>query len=102
MRWNQQSRACRTYLAIIFAISLPAAIYSFTTPAQFSREWIFLTFVSLFVATINVRLPRISSVISMGDVFVILSLLSFGAGPTLVMYWIDIAVAHLSDTFRKH
>jgi diguanylate cyclase (GGDEF)-like protein/putative nucleotidyltransferase with HDIG domain len=38
----------------------------------------------------------------MGDIFVILSLLYFGAGPTLVMYWIDIAVAHFSDSFRKH
>jgi hypothetical protein len=38
----------------------------------------------------------------MGDVFVILSLLYFGPGPTLVMYWIDMAVAHLSDVFRKH
>ena len=38
----------------------------------------------------------------MGDVFVILSLLNFGPGPTLVMYWIHISVAHIADTIRKH
>jgi len=38
----------------------------------------------------------------MGDVFVILSLLYFGPGPALLMYWIDMAVAHLSDVFRAH
>jgi diguanylate cyclase (GGDEF)-like protein/putative nucleotidyltransferase with HDIG domain len=38
----------------------------------------------------------------MGDVFIILSLLYFGPAPTLLMYWVDIAVAHLSDVIRKH
>ena len=102
MRWNQQPRNCRAYLVGVFLLSLPAAIYSFTQPALFGPEWAVLTFASVFVATINVRLPKISSVISMGDVFVILSLLYFGPGPALVTYWVDIAVAHLSDVFRKH
>jgi diguanylate cyclase (GGDEF)-like protein/putative nucleotidyltransferase with HDIG domain len=38
----------------------------------------------------------------MGDVFVILSLLYFGPGPTLITYWVDIAVGHISDVVRKH
>src|SRR5262245_60316518 len=103
MRWNEQSRVFRIYFAFILALSLPAGVYSFIAqPSEFSLGWASLTFASLFVATINLRLPKISSVISMGDVFVILSLLYFGPGPTLVLYWIDIAVAHLSDTLRKH
>src|SRR5688572_2181008 len=102
MRWNHQSRLCRAYLLIVFALSIPASIYAFSDSSDYSLEWVFLTVVSIFVATINVRLPKISSVISMGDVFVILSLLNFGPGPALVMYWFDIIIAHLSDTLRKH
>ena len=102
MRWNQEARTFKAYLSVVYSLSLPAVVYCLTQPGQFNSEWVALTFVSAFVATINVRLPKISSVISMGDVFVILSLLNFGPGPTLVMYWIDISVAHIADTIRKH
>ena len=103
MRWNQQPRVSRTYLTFVFFLSFPASIYCLLSkPAEFSLEWAALTLVSAIIATLNLRLNQISSVISMGDVFVILSLLYFGTGPTLIMYWVDIAVAHLSDTFRKH
>jgi len=103
MRWNEQSRVFRIYFAFILALSLPAGVYSFIAqPSEFSLGWASLTFASLFVATINLRLPKISSVISMGDVFVILSLLYFGSGPALVTYWIDTTVGLLSDVLRKH
>jgi len=102
MRWNQQPKASRNYLSLIFFLSVPAAFYCLNQPAEFSFEWAALTFVSIFIATLNVRLPKISSVISMGDIFVILSLLYFGAGPTLIMYWVDITVAHFSDGIRKY
>jgi diguanylate cyclase (GGDEF)-like protein/putative nucleotidyltransferase with HDIG domain len=102
MRWNQQERTFKAYLAIIFGLSLPAAVYSLTRESSFGIEWACLAIVSVFAATINVRLPKISSVISMGDVFVILSLFYFGPGPTLVMYWLDIAVATFSDTVRQY
>jgi diguanylate cyclase (GGDEF)-like protein/putative nucleotidyltransferase with HDIG domain len=102
MRWDQQSRAYRRYLVITYALSLPATVYCLTRGAGLSYEWAFLTLTSIFVATINVRLPKISSVISMGDVFVILSLLYFNAAPALLTYWIDITVAHFSDTIRRH
>jgi len=102
MSWNQEARTFRTYLFVIYALSLPAAAYCLTRIGIYGSEWLALAFVSAFVATINVRLPKISSLISMGDVFVILSLLYFGAGPTLVMYWINISVAHLVDILRTH
>ena len=102
MRWNQEARTFKAYLSVVYILSLPAVVYCLIQPGQFNSEWVALTFVSAFVATINVRLPKISSVISMGDVFVILSLLNFGPGPTLVMYWIHISVAHIADTIRKH
>ena len=102
MRWNQEAGTFKAYLSVVYILSLPAVVYCLIQPGQFNSEWVALTFVSAFVATINVRLPKISSVISMGDVFVILSLLNFGPGPTLVMYWIHISVAHIADTIRKH
>ena len=38
----------------------------------------------------------------MGDVFIILILLQFGAGPALVTYWADTLAAHTADGLRKH
>lgn len=102
MRWNQQSKACRLYLVVIYAVSLPATAYCLTRGSSLTLGWALLTLASIFVATINVRLPKISSVISMGDVFVILALLYYGAGAALLMYWIDITVAHLTDIIRRH
>ena len=102
MHWNQQSRACRLYLSLIYFLSVPAAVYCLQLGSGLSYQWAFLTLSSIFVASINVRLPKISSVVSMGDVFVILSLIYFGAGPALLMYWVDIVVAHFSDVVRKH
>src|SRR5262245_25711976 len=102
MKWSQQTRTFKLYLSSVYLISLPLAVVCFAQADTFSPQWLFLTITSAFVATINVRLPKISSVISMGDVFVILALLQFGAGPALITYWIDIATAHFTDVFRKH
>src|SRR5436190_7086899 len=103
MAWKDQSKACRSYLILIYALSVPATAYCLTRGSEkLTYQWALLTLASIFIATINVRLPKISSVISMGDVFVILCLLYFGAGPALLMYWIDITVAHLSDVVRRH
>jgi diguanylate cyclase (GGDEF)-like protein/putative nucleotidyltransferase with HDIG domain len=101
MRWNEQSKASRLYLSVIYALSLPATAYCLYRGPTPGYQWAILTLASVFVATINVRLPKISSVISMGDVFVILSLLYFGPGPALLMYWIDITVAHFSDILKR-
>src|SRR5688572_12207994 len=89
MRWHQQSIACRSYLAVVYCVSGPVAVYCLSQPGQFGPDWGLLTIASIFVATITVRLPKISAVISMGDVFIILSLLHFGPGPALVTYWVD-------------
>jgi diguanylate cyclase (GGDEF)-like protein/putative nucleotidyltransferase with HDIG domain len=102
MRWDQQSKSYRRYLVVIYALSVPATAYCLSRGSGLTYEWAFLTLTSVFVATINVRLPKISSVISMGDVFVILSLLYFDAALALMTYWIDITVAHFSDTIRRH
>src|SRR5439155_14447522 len=102
MKWSEQTRTFKVYLSSIYVLALPLAVLCFTTPGTFGPAWLFLTITSVFVATINVRLPKISSVISMGDVFVILALLQFGAAPALITYWIDITTAHLSDVVRKH
>jgi putative nucleotidyltransferase with HDIG domain len=41
-------------------------------------------------------------VISMGDVFTLVTLVHFGAAPALVTYWIDILAAHTVDQARRH
>ena len=102
MNWRQQSVASKSYLVAVYALGVPAAWYCLSRPGYFSPEWFALSIASVFVATINIRLPKISAVISMGDVFVIIALLNFGPAPALVTYWIDITSAHFSDVFRKY
>ena len=64
---------------------------------------LYLTFASLFVATVSVRLPKTTSVvISMGDVLTILALMHFGPGPALVTYWFQMVIGNVSDLYRKY
>ena len=102
VRWQQQSRTCQFYLATIYLVSIPFGVLCFAGPNNFSLQWLLLTVISVFVATINVRLPKLSAVISMGDVFIILVLMQFGPGPALLTYWTDIIVAHSADLLRRH
>jgi diguanylate cyclase (GGDEF)-like protein/putative nucleotidyltransferase with HDIG domain len=101
MKWRQLSWICRAYLVAIYVISLPFAYFCFRSNNRYPLLWLLLTVTSAFVATVSVRLPKISSVISMGDVFTILVLMQFGPGPALVTYWIDILVAHVTDVTRR-
>jgi diguanylate cyclase (GGDEF)-like protein/putative nucleotidyltransferase with HDIG domain len=102
VRWQEQSRLCRVYLSAVYLASIPLAVLCFKGDNSFSFDWLLFTIISVFVATINIRLPRLSAVISMGDVFIILILMQFGPGPALVTYWTDIVVAHASDLFRRY
>jgi cell division protein FtsW (lipid II flippase) len=102
VRWQEQSRTSQFYLVSVYLAAIPFAILCFQTDNHFSLQWVLFTLVSIFVATINVRLPKLSAVISMGDVFIILVLTQFGAGPALVTYWTDIVAAHTADVYRRH
>src|SRR5438874_2361167 len=102
MRWQEQSRSCRIYLGAAYLASVPFAVLCFTAPNEFSFQWAVLTLSSIFVATINIRLPNLSAVISMGDVFIILILIRFGPGSALVAYWLNILAAHTSEIFRRY
>src|SRR5262245_7895664 len=102
MRWHRQSRTFRLYLLFIYFLAAPIAVFCLLRPEQFAREWILLALTSIFIATINIRLPKISSVISMGDVFIILSLIHFGPGPAIITSWIIVTGATLTDVLRKH
>ena len=102
MRWREQSQACRIYVLLVCLLSIPFAIACLRKPSDYSTEWLLLTVASVFVATINVRLPKLSAVISMGDVFAILALIYFGTGPALVTLWIDTITASITDYSRRH
>jgi diguanylate cyclase (GGDEF)-like protein/putative nucleotidyltransferase with HDIG domain len=102
MRWQEQSSSFRLYLLGINIAAVPFAFLCFKAGGEFSFQWLLFTVISLFVATINIRLPKLSAVISMGDVFIILVLMEFGAAPALITYWIDTAVAIVADLFRRH
>src|SRR5215470_4491507 len=102
VRWQQQSRACQLYLLGVYLASIPFAFLCFRGKNDFSIQWLLFTIISVFVATINVRLPKLSAVISMGDVFIIFILMEFGAGAALVTYWIDVLVATIADILRRY
>src|SRR5215467_7129214 len=101
MRWRELSQACRIYVLLVCLLSIPFAAACLNKPGDYSTEWLLLTLASVFVATINVRLPKVSAVISMGDVFVILVLMRFGGGPALITYWVDNTVGYTADIFRR-
>src|SRR5438874_9721706 len=101
MRWYDLSPACKRYLLAVYTLAVPLAALCLAGPNSYPAAWVLLTLISLFVATLNVRLPTISSVISMGDVFTILALMQFGPGPALVMYWLDMIAGHLSNVVRQ-
>jgi diguanylate cyclase (GGDEF)-like protein/putative nucleotidyltransferase with HDIG domain len=90
------------YLISVYLLSVPFAFFCLTARNQFSFKWLLLAALSVFVATINIRLPRLSVAIGMGDVFIILILMRFGPGPALLTYWMDVLAAHLTDVFRRY
>src|SRR5207237_3768848 len=102
MHWQQRSLAFRVYLLAVYVIAIPMSVVCLTARNDFSLQWFFLAASSVFLATINVRLPKLPAVISMGDVFIILILMQFGPGPALATYWIDIVAAHTANLFRKY
>src|SRR5262249_15376382 len=100
--WREQERLCQLYVWVVYVTALPFTALCFRGNNSFSPQWFLLALASVFVATINIRLPKLSVVISIGDVFIILILMQYGPGPALVTYWADIAVAHGADLFRRH
>jgi hypothetical protein len=101
VRWQEQTQGCRIYLLSVYFVAIPLALLCFKAENSFSLQWCLFTLLSIFVATINVRLPKLSAIISMGDVFIIFILMRFGPGPALATYWIDIAAATITNIFRK-
>ena len=101
MKWRQLTPLCRVYLGGVYLLSLPFTYLCFSAANTYSSLWIVLTVVSIFVSTVNVRLPKISSVVSMGDVFTILALTQFGPGPGLITYWLAIFASTVADVTRR-
>ena len=101
MYWQEQSRPCRLYLLGVYLTAIPFSILCFRTETLFSSEWMLFTVVSVCLATINVRLPTLSVVISMVDVFIIFILMQFGAGAALITYWLDNIVAQTVELLRR-
>src|ERR1051326_1239586 len=101
MKWRELPPLCRVYLSAVYCASIPFALSCFWSSNSFPVLWLLLTLTSAFGSTINVRFPKISSVISMGDVFIILSLTQFGAGPALITYWVAVVSANVTDSIRQ-
>jgi diguanylate cyclase (GGDEF)-like protein/putative nucleotidyltransferase with HDIG domain len=101
MYWRDLPFKCRVYLTFVCALAVPLAVISLHKGGEYGVIWVLFTLASLFVATINLHLPQVPSiVISMGDVFTILALIHFGEGPALVSYWTNIVATALARHFK--
>src|SRR5215510_13611595 len=91
MRYRDLPFKCKAYLVCIYALALPVTFFSLKAGGEYSTVWLLFTIASLFIATINIHLPQLPSVIiSMGDVFTVLALIHFGEGPALLTYWTNV------------
>jgi diguanylate cyclase (GGDEF)-like protein/putative nucleotidyltransferase with HDIG domain len=103
MIWKDLPGRCRAYLAFIFVLGLISTFVCFSRSADYDASWLLLAGSSFFIASVNLRLPQNPSVIvSMGDVFTLLVLLHFGAGPALLTYWANVTATTFSGYAQKH
>ena len=104
LKWRELPITSRLYLASIYIAAIPCTYLCLRfLPGEFSLPWLLLTIPSAFIASVNLRLPKSTTVIiSMSDVFPILALIYFGAGPALVTLWVDTITASITDYSRRH
>jgi len=87
----------------MYGLALPLAFVTLHNGGQYGLTWFLFTLASLFVATINVHLPQLPSVVvSMGDVFTILALIHFGPAPALLTYWGNVVVTAIAGHIKRH
>src|SRR5262249_21091459 len=68
LKWRELSRLSKFYLLAVYLAAIPSAYVCLSLPGRFSLPWLFLTLPSLFVASVNLRLPKSETVvISMSD-----------------------------------
>src|SRR5262249_44138848 len=103
MHWRDLPVKCKVYVIFMYGLALPLAFVTLHKGGQYGLTWFLFTLASLFVATINVNLPQLPSVVvSMGDVFTILALIHFGAAPALLTYWGNVIVTALAGHIKRH
>src|SRR6185503_4306299 len=102
MKWKDLPAPCKAYLVVVYVLAVPFAFVSFRRTGEYTGTWLLFTLASFFVATINLHLPQVPSiVISMGDVFTILALMQFGPGPALLTYWANVLATALTGHIRR-
>src|SRR5205085_7969906 len=101
MSWRELPLGCKFYLIAIYFLAIPLVIASFAVDGKYEPLWIVLTAASFGVAAVNLILPQIPSVvISMGDVFTLVVLVTFGPGPALITYWANVLATAIAGQFK--
>ncbi|HWC76861.1 MAG TPA: diguanylate cyclase [Blastocatellia bacterium] len=98
------SQASRALIRIVSVIGL--SIFAFASFATFtsaiSLEWVLLGLVTVLVASrTDIRIPKITSTITISDTFVFISVLLYGVYPSVVMAGVDAAICSLHYRNKK-
>jgi diguanylate cyclase (GGDEF)-like protein/putative nucleotidyltransferase with HDIG domain len=101
VRWQDHPISSRLYHTALYLCAIPSAVFCLTEKNDYPPLWLLLTLLSAFVATINIRLPNLSTMLSMGDVFTIIILTKFGPGAALINYWIALLAMNVSNAVRR-
>jgi diguanylate cyclase (GGDEF)-like protein/putative nucleotidyltransferase with HDIG domain len=103
MTWSELPTKAKGYLISAYLIAIPVSALCFGSADEYSWYWVALTIASFLVAGINVSLPQLPSIlVSMGDVFTVLSFLHFGPGPALITYWANAVSSAFTRYFKTY
>src|SRR5688572_4907164 len=103
MTWDELPIKAKGYLSCTYLIAIPVSALCFASTDEYSWYWVALTIASFLVAGINVSLPQLPSIlVSMGDVFTVLSFLHFGPGPALITYWANAVSSAFTRYFKTY
>jgi diguanylate cyclase (GGDEF)-like protein/putative nucleotidyltransferase with HDIG domain len=92
------SRSSKLYIDVVSVIGLSVFAYALfaTLSAPLNLEWMLLGLVTILVASrTDIRIPKITSTVTISDTFVFISVLLYGVFPSVVMAGADAAICSL-------
>jgi diguanylate cyclase (GGDEF)-like protein/putative nucleotidyltransferase with HDIG domain len=101
---KEDSLASGIFIKIVSIVGLGVFIHAFyqvvTTPVR--TEWLLLSLVTILVLSrTDIKIPKLSSTVTISDTFVFISVLLYGVAPSVVLAGLDAAVSSLHYPNRR-